>query len=346
MRAVRVAAWVALATFATAACSDGRGADDRTSAAPSTPTSPPTSPVTTSPPTATAPATAPTPTTTPTATPTTTATTTPTTNPTTSPAVDPAVELARRLEVAERGIRDTSLDAATRAAHGRDQQAAYRAAGSDRDLIARLPGLVADDVRVAVSFNLAARTAVLDHAATRPAVDPPPTLPAWTIVDPPPIDELLGHYREAQERTGVGWEWLAAIHLQETRMGRIVGLSSAGAVGPMQFLPSTWADCCEGDPTVARDAILGAATYLTQSGAPSDMAAAVYAYNPNDGYVGAVTAYAANLRAHPSAYVGYHAWEVYVATSAGTVRLPVGYSQDEPIDAAAWIAEHAADVAG
>ena len=266
---------------------------------------------------------------------------------TTTPPPDPASALARRLEVAERGIRDETLDAATRAAHGRDQQAAYRAAGSDRDLIARLPGLVADDVRAPVAFNLAARTAVLDHAASRPdAPPPPPTLPAWTIVEPPPIDELLGYYREAQDATGVGWEWLAAIHLQETRMGRIVGTSSAGAVGPMQFLPSTWAACCQGDPTVARDAILGAATYLAQSGAPADMDAAVHAYNPNDGYVGAVTAYAANLRADPTAYVGYHAWEVYVATSAGTVHLPVGYAASEPVDAATWLAQHPSDPPG
>ena len=58
-----------------------------------------------------------------------------------------------------------------------------------------------------------------------------------------------------------------AINLAETRMGRIVGVSSAGAVGPMQFLPATWESCCVGDPTDAHDAILGAATYLAANDA-------------------------------------------------------------------------------
>ena len=62
------------------------------------------------------------------------------------------------------------------------------------------------------------------------------------------------------------------------RIRRVV----SGAVGPMQFLPTTWAECCTGDPLVTRDAIIGAATYLAQSGGPADMNAAVYQYNPND----------------------------------------------------------------
>ena len=82
-------------------------------------------------------------------------------------------------------------------------------------------------------------------------------------------------------------------------MGRIDGVSDAGAVGPMQFLPTTWAECCTGDPTVTRDAIIGAATYLAQSGAPGDMQAAVHQYNPNDSYVAIVTAYAETLRDQP-----------------------------------------------
>ena len=128
-------------------------------------------------------------------------------------------------------------------------------------------------------------------------------------------------------------------------MGRIRGVSSAGAVGPMQFLPSTWAVCCSGDPTVMREAIIGAATYLAQSGAPDDMAAALYQYNPNDGYVAVVTAYAETLRDEPELYPGYHAFQVFFGASVGTVRLPVGYSRTDPIDAAEFLAsnpQHAA----
>ena len=182
--------------------------------------------------------------------------------------------------------------------------------------------------------------------AANPSTTPPsPTLPAWTIVEPPSTDELLALYDEAETLTGVPWYWLAAIHLQETRMGRIVGTSSAGAVGPMQFLPTTWASCCTGDPTNTRDAIIGAATYLAQSGAPTDMDAAVHQYNPNDGYVAVVTAYAENLRDVPALYGGYHGFQVFTSSAAGTVRLPIGYTQPAPIDAAAYLVDHPDDAA-
>jgi Transglycosylase SLT domain len=260
----------------------------------------------------------------------------------TSTTVLDAESLAARLDAAEHLIRDASLDDATRAAHGRDQQALYRSAGNDRELLAALPELVAADVRDAVALNVAARVAVLDHAERRAAegatVPPPPTLPAWTIVEPRPIDELLADYKEAEQITGVPWSYLAAINLIETRMGRIVGTSSAGAVGPMQFLPATWDACCTGDVTDPRDAIVGAATFLRIHGAPGDMVGALHAYNPNDGYVGSVIAYATNMAADERAYVGYHAWEVFYSTSLGVVHLPVGYSATEPIDAATYIA--------
>jgi hypothetical protein len=57
----------------------------------------------------------------------------------------------------------------------------------------------------------------------------------------------------------VPWEFLAAIHLVETRMGRIRGTSSAGSQGPMQFLPSTWKRCGRGgDIQATGDASLAA----------------------------------------------------------------------------------------
>ena len=183
------------------------------------------------------------------------------------------------------------------------------------------------------------------NAARETPSEPPTELPAWTIVEPESPEVLLGHYAEAEALTGIPWYWLAAIHLQETRMGRIEGVSSAGAVGPMQFLPTTWAECCTGDPLVTRDAIIGAATYLAQSGGPADMNAAVFQYNPNDGYVAVVTAYAENLRDVPELYRGYHTFQVFFGTSAGTVRLPIGYSQSTPIDAAGYLAASPADAA-
>lgn len=282
----------------------------------------------------------------------------PSTRPTTSPgaSTDPspaaapvtAAALAAELTEVERLLRDPDLDvrsdAELLAALGRRQQLAYRQLARHDELDAEVLALVPDDVAGAVAFNIAARQAVTNHAAGRPPTEPPATLPAWTIRAPAPIDELLAAYTEAEGITGVPWEYLAAINFVETRMGRIVGESSAGAIGPMQFLPETWAACCEGDPNDPHDAIVGAAVYLAANGAPGDMAAALYAYNPNEGYVGQVTAYAANLTADPAAYRGYHGWEVLVGTSAGTVRLPTGFSAEVPIDAATYVAAHPEDL--
>ena len=158
------------------------------------------------------------------------------------------------------------------------------------------------------------------------------------------METLLGYYADAEAATGVAWYWLAAIHVQETRAGRIVGVSSAGAIGPMQFLPSTWQQCCVGDPTVTRDAILGAATYLAQSGAPQDMRAAVYQYNPNVSYVVAVTATAENLREAPELFAGYYGWQVFFASAAGDVRLPVGYSRTAPVSATDYVRDSPDDL--
>ena len=122
---------------------------------------------------------------------------------------------------------------------------------------------------------------------------PQERLPHWRIVEPPPPPVLLGQYRYAARRIGAPWTYLAAIHLVETRMGRIRGVSSAGAQGPMQFLPTTW-DIYGGggDINDPRDVILAAARLLRANGAPDDMAGAVWHYNPSDNYVGVVTRYA------------------------------------------------------
>ena len=273
------------------------------------------------------------------------------TDPPTTVATVPAVtaeSLAAEITAVERGIRDPALDptrdAEALAELGRRQQRAYRQLARHDELDEAVAALLPDDVTEAYRFNVMARQAVVVHAEGRPPTEPSPTLPAWSIAEPAPIDELLGYYAEAEAATAVPWEYLAAINFVETRMGRIGGASSAGAIGPMQFLPETWAACCDGDPTDPHDAIMGAAVYLVSEGAPADMAAALYGYNPNDGYVGQVTAYAANLMADPLAYRGYHGWEVLVGSAAGTVRLPTGYSATEPTDAAAYVAAHPEDL--
>ena len=269
---------------------------------------------------------------------------------------DDAQGLAAQLVAAERTIRDPAASPGAVAEAGRRQQLAYRRFGAHPDWE---PVVTARRSRPSCeprsTSNLAATTIrrrLAEQAAaaaiTAPSTDPTvvastdpqpsepappvtaPTLPAWTIRAPKPAAELLGYYREAEAATGVPWPYLAAINLMETRMGRIVGVSTAGAEGPMQFLPTTWAACCQGDVWNDHDAIMGAATYLAMSGAPGDMAAALWQYNPNEVYVEMVTRYAAVMAADERAYLGYHAWEVFYGTAAGDVRLPEGYIAAEP----------------
>ena len=244
----------------------------------------------------------------------------------------------------------TAVEQAARQGDGRAglrQQLLYRYLAAHAELDDRVLAGIADDLRPYVERIVRARQFGQARQAANPSPSPPSdTLPAWTVVDPLPADELLGAYREAETATGIAWYWLAAIHLQETRMGRIIGTSSAGAVGPMQFLPSTWARCCTGAATIPRDAIIGAAVYLSQSGGLTDMQAALHQYNPSDSYVATVTAFAENMRDNPQLYAAYHEWQVFYTSSAGTIRLPIGYSQAQPIDAAAYLADHPDDAAG
>jgi membrane-bound lytic murein transglycosylase B len=261
-----------------------------------------------------------------------------------APSDDDARSIAAAITAAERALRVGDAGDDALAAAGRAEQLAFRrlARHPERqaDVLAALPA----DVAAPVAFIVRARQAVVDHAASTPPRPPASTLPAWRIVAARPVAELLADYREAQRLTGVPWTYLAAIHVIETRTGRIDGASPDGAIGPMQFLPATWASCCTGDIHDPHDAIVGAATFLARHGAPGDMRRALRAYNPNDGYVGEVEAYAAAFAADERAYVGLHGWEVLVGTSVGTVRLPVGYAADQPVDAAAYVAEHPDDL--
>jgi membrane-bound lytic murein transglycosylase B len=149
-----------------------------------------------------------------------------------------------------------------------------------------------------------------------------PEVPEFRSRDPEGADALLEYFREAEERFGVAWEVLAGIMLIETRMGRIRSPSSAGAQGPMQFLPSTWATYgLGGDVHDPRDAVLGAANYLRASGAPEDYREALWHYNPVQAYVTAVWQYAKTMMRSPESYYAYYNWQVFVRTVDGDVRL-------------------------
>jgi len=110
---------------------------------------------------------------------------------------------------------------------------------------------------------------------------------------PPP--RYVPIYTAAARRYGLGARGasiLAAIHKVESDFGRNMGPSSAGAIGQMQFEPSTWRSYGvdanrdgRKDPYDARDAIFSAANYLRASGAPGSWSAAIFAYNHAAWYV-------------------------------------------------------------
>jgi hypothetical protein len=256
-----------------------------------------------------------------------------------------AEELAPALSEAELALRRPGADDPDEIdlsrAWGRRQQLLYRVLAAHPDWADQVLAGVDPEVSTAVEANWGAQTELTALVRTYTLSE---TVPAWRIIEPPPPDELLSYYEDAAEVTGVPWEMLAAIHLIETRMGRIEGVSTAGAVGPMQFLPSTWEECCEGDPTDPADAIHGAATYLVQRGAPDDLDRALRGYNTSEHYARAVNAYAAVMTEDSEAYLGYHAWEVHFLSSAGLIHLPIGYEQAEPVDATTWAADHPDDL--
>ncbi len=245
----------------------------------------------------------------------------------TVPATDDAAELARQLNRAGATLRARDAEESDVRRAAEFQQVAVRAlATAPAPFRREVTGLL--DRATARSARGDVRAASLLLSMT----EPQPKLPDWRIVAPPPASELQADYRRAQRLTGVPWTYLAAVHLVETRMGRIRGVSTAGAEGPMQFLPSTW-DLygAGGDINDPRDAILAAARLLKANGAPGDIAGALWHYNPSDQYVGAVLEYARAMQRSPTAYDGYWHWRVLYLHRRGTFVLPVGYPEREPV---------------
>jgi hypothetical protein len=196
------------------------------------------------------------------------------------------------------------------------EQRIYRALAGHPKLAAHVLGRLPHRVGREAGANVRAGQALFEHFT------PVSEVPDFRIRKPEPADVLLGYFLEAEERFDVAWEVLAAVMLIETRMGRIRSRSSAGAQGPMQFLPSTWdAYGLGGDVHDPHDAVLGAANYLRASGAPGDYRAALYAYNPVNAYVTAVWQYARTMMRFPESFLAYYNWQVFVRTVDGDVRL-------------------------
>src|SRR5690348_4214890 len=132
-----------------------------------------------------------------------------------------------------------------------------------------------------------------------PGLDPNPSLSVPTAISMPPSSpvqlsypELLALWQRAGAAYGIPWQVLGAINKIESNWGRNMGPSSAGAIGWMQFMPTTWMRWgvdADGDgvadPWNPTDAVFSAARYLAAAGGASDLYRAVYAYNHADWYV-------------------------------------------------------------
>lgn len=234
-----------------------------------------------------------------------------------------AIELAQALNHAETVLRDPQTTTEQKSRAGHLHQLCIRKLGLhpelDTEVFETLDPAFAETTRQ----HLIARRSLLNMHLGYGEID---FVPAWQIIEPETQEALVSYYKEAETNTGISWEYLAAINLVETGMGRIHGLSSAGAKGPMQFLQTTWdeAGIGSGDIEKPQDAIAAAARYLVRRGGPNDMQKALWGYNNSDNYVVAVSAYAQLLKDDPAAFGAIYNWEIYFSTRLGDVWLPVG----------------------
>ncbi len=244
-----------------------------------------------------------------------------------------AAGLAAQLTSIELGIRDPSVPAATAAAYGHAQQRIYRQLVLDPALSTDVQSRLPPALQPPVGRGLVA-TAGLMSLVKSPRAD----LPNWRIEAPGDLEMLTAEYHAAETATGTPWSVLAAVHLAETRFGRIHGTSVSGALGPMQFMPATWAAYGTGDVRDPHDAIRGAGNYLAKSGAPGDLDKAIWAYNHHTGYVAGVKGFAEVIADEPVTLRGFYGWEVEYRTPKGWLWLPVGYAEETRVPIAPFCA--------
>jgi hypothetical protein len=254
-----------------------------------------------------------------------------------------ADQLTKQLEWAQTIIDDPAASAEELDLAGHVHQLVYRQLTRNSewdDIVATTvdPGIA--DRALTVARARRGFSALLPSAAT--------TMPPWEIIEPEPIETLIGLYQEAETTFGIPWEYLAAINLIETGMGRIRGLSTAGARGPMQFIAPTWDRFGEGgDIDDPHDSIMAAGRYLSYEAAieggevaPQSPALldALWHYNNHDVYVDGVVAYAQTIIDNPRSVYGYHQWEIIYWSSEGDIWLPTGFIHDGEQTAGEYVA--------
>jgi len=122
---------------------------------------------------------------------------------------------------------------------------------------------------------------------------------------------LLPIYQACGTEYGIPWQVLASINKIETAFGTNLNVSSAGAMGWMQFIPSSWEmygldanGDGRKDPYNPVDAICAAANYLKAAGGRENLYDAIFAYNHADWYVQEVLLYARAYGKLPADLVG------------------------------------------
>ena len=246
-----------------------------------------------------------------------------------------SAELASLLAAVEEALRNPTTPDADLPDLGHQQQVIYRVLSTDTPRADQVLKALPNRWRSIAQRHLAARREFVRMSRGRG----PTTLPAWRIIQPEPADNLLAYYRKAEAATGIDWEVLAAVNLVETGMGRIDGVSVANAQGPMQFLPTTWAEpgIGAGDIRDPHDAIQAAARYLVRRGGLNNIRRGLWGYNNSDYYGRAVMLYASLMKEDPQAYIGLYHWEIHFNAADGDLWLPVGYSQNQPISVKTYI---------
>jgi Transglycosylase SLT domain len=218
---------------------------------------------------------------------------------------------ARRIEAGLlRGLQGQETAAA--GAEARSRQAEDAAADADAALAQELAAFQDDVAAADATLNqaeaelsrltanarrlLAAQEAAQRLAAARAAAQAARLAPTEVSALVIPPEYLSAYHDAAATCPGLDWSLLAAVGQVESGHGRNNGPSSAGAIGPMQFMPATFdLYAVDGDhdgvtdPWNYRDAIFTAAAYLCASGArdatPDGIRAALFAYNHAQWYV-------------------------------------------------------------
>jgi cell wall-associated NlpC family hydrolase len=213
----------------------------------------------------------------------------------------------------------------------------------------RLLPLLGVVVALTLSGNAAADTFRVTHSHTSHAAAPSAQSSAPAVAftptqqnGPMSFGALRGIWMAAGATYGIPWQVLAAINKVETNFGANLGPSSAGAVGWMQFMPSTWARWgvdANGDgvadPNNPTDAIFSAARYLAGCGGQFDISRAVYCYNHSNSYVSEVLRLAAIYGRGGGAGVGTGMFSVDLKPQLASARKQIAASNTRLVAARA-----------